>query len=69
MAVSERKLGQFFSVEKLRQLDAGVFREYKLHNQPVGACQIIITIDKTNNKIQERKRLRPLFSFPTLKNA
>ena len=59
--VESRAVGELVA-EKLRQLDAGDFREYKLHNQPVGACQIIITTDKTNNKIQERKRLRPLFS-------
>jgi hypothetical protein len=48
----------------LRQLDAGVFKGYKLPNHPVGACQIIITIDKNDNKSQEHKRLWPLFSFP-----
>ena len=47
---------------QMRQLDAGLFKEYKLHNHPVGACQIITTIDKINNRLQERKRLRPLFS-------
>jgi len=46
----------------LRQLDAACNRRYKLHHQPVGACQITITIDKKHNKLQERERLRPLFS-------
>ena len=45
----------------MRQLDAEAFTAYKVRNHPVGACQIIITTDKTNNRIQERKRLRPLF--------
>jgi hypothetical protein len=47
-----------------RQLDAGGFKAYKLLNHPVGACQIIITIDKNDKKSQERKRLWPLFSYP-----
>ncbi len=54
----------FLSNKCLRQLDAGNFREYKLHNQPVGACLITITIEKKHNKLQERERLRPLFSCP-----
>jgi hypothetical protein len=48
--------------KNLRQLDAGAFKEYKVRNHPVGACQKIITTDKTNNRTQESKRLRPLFS-------
>ena len=51
-----------FKPKSLRQLDAAAFKEYKMRNHPVGACQIIITIDKTNNRTQECKRLRPLFS-------
>jgi len=46
-----------------RQLDARVLKGYKLPNHPVGACQITITTDKSDNKSQERKRLRPLFFF------
>jgi len=45
--------GIFFNNNYLRQLDAGALREYKLHNQPVGACLIIITIDNKDNKLQE----------------
>ena len=32
-----------------------------MRNHPVGACQKTITTDKTNNRTQEYKRLRPLF--------
>jgi hypothetical protein len=45
----------------LRQLDAGRFKEYKLPNHPVGACQKIITIDKTNNRLQESKAASAAF--------
>jgi len=56
--------GSFLNIIYLRQLDAGARKEYKLHNQPVGACLITITIDNKDNKLQERERLRPLFSCP-----
>ena len=55
--------GIFLNIYYLRQLDAGAHKEYKLLNQPVGACIITITIDNKDNKLQERKRLRPLFSY------
>ena len=56
--------GIFLNINYLRQLDAGTRREYKLHNQPVGVCIITITIDNKDNKLQERKRLRPFFFAP-----
>ena len=46
-----------------RQLDAVALEEYKVRNHPVGACQIIITTDKTNNRIQEYKAASAAFSF------
>jgi uncharacterized protein YlaI len=52
----------FFMPKVMRQLDADDFEEYKVRNHPVGACQITITTDKINNRTQECKRLRPLFS-------
>jgi len=50
-----------FVIKLMHQLDSGLIEEYKMHNHPVGACQITIIIDKTNNRTQECKRLRPLF--------
>ena len=59
--IFDQNAGVFIVAKQIHQLDVGDFKEYKLHNHPVGACLIIITIDKKDNKIQERKRLRPLF--------
>jgi hypothetical protein len=67
MVIITREIGGksgFFMPKVMRQLDAEVIEEYKVRNHPVGACQITITTDKINNRTQEYKRLRPLFSCP-----
>ena len=36
---NKTRISAVFSINTLRQLDAGAFKEYKMRNQPVGACQ------------------------------